>query len=97
MKLILIFSDEVEARAEVEVSQDILKKMKSSTDRQPVVCYQETDQTPLSGAARRLLRAKWACGMDYAPFRPSNNFTRWAQALYSGDHEAVLETGVTKM
>ena len=86
----MIFSDDVETRAGLEVSQDILKK-KLSSGGNPVVCYEETDQTPLSGNARRLLRAKWASGLDYAPHKPSNNFTRWAQALYSGDHEAVLE------
>ena len=86
----MIFSDDVETRAGLEVSQDILKK-KLSSDGHPVVCYEETDQTPLSGNARRLLRAKWASGLDYAPHKPSNNFTRWAQALYSGDYEGVLE------
>ena len=60
----------------------------------PVVCYEESDQSPLSGESRMLLRAKWATGMDYAPYHIEfGKFlsTAWAKALFSGDYEGVLD------
>ena len=62
------------------------------SDGTPVVCYEESDQSPLSGESRKLLRAKWATGMDYAPYHLGFlKFlsTAWAKALFSGDYEGV--------
>ena len=64
------------------------------SDGTPVVCYEESDQTPLSGESRKLLRAKWATGMDYAPYHLEFlKFlsTAWAKILFSGDYQGVLE------
>ena len=75
------------------MNQEIEKKMARSAGT-PVVCYEESDQSPLSGESRMLLRAKWATGMDYAPYHiESVRFlsTAWAKALFSGDYEGVLE------
>lgn len=83
---------EVEAIAALEVNQEIMKKM-SKYDGKPLVCYEESDQTPLRGRAWKILRTKWCYGMDYAPYKVSPMFlsTAWAKALYSGDYEGVLE------
>ena len=66
-----------------------MKKLAIS-DGSPVVCYEESDQTPVKGEAKRLLRVKWSQRMDYFPYKTPSSFTEWCKALYAGDYEGIL-------
>ena len=53
----------------------------------PIMCYEESDQTPLRRDLWLVLRSKWATGMDYT----FSALSAWARALYRGDYAGVLE------
>jgi len=80
-------------QANIEVSQAVSAKLWKSGGN-PVVCYEEGDQTPLSGDSKQLLRMKWARWMDYGPYRASDPFfqsTAWAKAIFAGDYDGFIK------
>ena len=68
--------------------QELIEKL-SRSGGTPTVCYEESDQSPLTGDASSLLKAKCTTAMDYAPH--TRHSTAWARVLFAGDYDGMLK------
>ena len=56
------------------------------------ISYEDSDQTPLSGAEAEFLKKMYGTGMDFLPYNPEIVYlSDWLKTIWSGDYEGFLK------
>jgi len=56
------------------------------------ISYEDSDQSPVSGATGEFVKNIWAYSMDYVPYNPMYfHLSDWLKTIWSGDYEGFLK------